>query len=85
MTSDNWFFILWSITIICIVITEIILAKMREKAEKKKDAARMRFIRTELVPEIQDAILETIVEANEESMEMIPGKLKDIRREIERE
>lgn len=85
MTSDNWFFILWSITIICIVITEIILAKMREKAEKKKDAARMRFIRTELVPEIRDAILETIVEANEESMEMIPGKLKDIRREIERE
>lgn len=85
MTSDNLFFILWSITIICIVITEIILAKMREKAEKKKDAARMRFIRTELVPEIRDAILETIVEANEESMEMIPGKLKDIRREIERE
>ena len=85
MTSDNWFFILWSITIICIVITEIILAKMREKAEKKKDASRMRFIRTELVPEIRDAILETIVEANEESMEMIPGKLKDIRREIERE
>ena len=75
----NWNEFVYEVLLIAAMICFVTLGgflieRKREKAEKKMEAARMRFIRTELVPEIRDAILDVIVEANEESMEMIPDK-----------
>jgi len=71
--------------LIGILIIGIVLMHSHEKAEEQMMIKRKRFIATELIPEIRDAVLEVIVESNEETMEMIPEKLKDIRKEMERE